>query len=604
MDSELFIWIKKGLFELSEAFNAKKYFINGFKYYIKNDNKSLSKIFMPSIRELLIDYIEIHEDINTNLQLDKLSNARNEHLEAMVYYIKSNILFEDSPYSKELGLLVFQLENKKENLLYYSQVFTLCNSLIKKIDRANIYSQIVEQVKKYTRFNQVEKAIHFIINELLYDGYSLKYLNSWYNSNLGRTNIAEPNINNVLNMFAQLKQEDEKFIYYINVLENKYFIENKLNIDFNLTLSKIEEEGLKSVVNKTFLQNAKGYNICNIEIQAKDYYKGLDNIINSINSYFQMINYVSLSDMKLFMDRIICAKPDGTFENIRIKEDQISHDAEILFDNTENREIQDVEDFIRYRGKVFTENINSQEVFNIQRALNIIKSQITQSQENKIINLWAVLEYLLTFKESGGSIISKVKDIVPKVVSLYFLKDKINVFWSHIYEQKNRDIPIINEFLQCKKRDDNYQYDLNKLIQFISHKGKSLISDLEFSAILSKEIAEIGLFLEKPKDLAKQIELRNKEINYDLVRIYRARNMLIHSGRETKTDLNCKALRLYKYNNNLIGLIIYYMCENPHYRITEILNSIDYTYENYLNELKESSISKNEIVKPKYLFIS
>lgn len=96
-----------------------------------------------------------------------------------------------------------------------------------------------------------------------------------------------------------------------------------------------------------------------------------------------------------------------------------------MFDNTENREIQDVEDFIRYREKVFNENINSQEVFNIQRALNIIKSQITQSQENKIVNLWAVLEYMLTFKESWGSIVSKVKDIVPKVLSLYFLKDKI-----------------------------------------------------------------------------------------------------------------------------------------------------------------------------------
>ncbi|WHY01092.1 hypothetical protein [Neobacillus sp. DY30] len=600
---------------MSKEYTAKKYFINGFKQYIKNENKALSKLYMPSLRELLIEYIEIHEDITTNLELDKLGNARNEHIEAMIYYIKNNILYERSVYKKELSFLIQQLEtlsdkSDKEKLLHYSKIFTLCISLIKKFDTNNIYRQIVDLVKTYSNFSQSENAIHFIINELLYDGYSLKYLDSWYNEQIAKEKIEESNIDNVLDLFCKLKQDNKKFTYFINVLDNKYFENEKLYIDFNLNLLKKDYNQLTLIDSKSnqetkkYLQQTKGYNICSIEISAKDYYKGLDNILNSINSYFQMIHYVSSPDESLFLEKIVCEIHDGTYKKLRLKENEMPNDTEILFGNTENRERQDVEDFIRYREQVFTESINSQEVFNIQRALNIIKNQVNQSQENKIINLWAVLEYLLTFKESGGSIISKVKDVVPKVVCLYYLKDKINVFWNRIYEHRDKKIPIIDEFLKCKKQGEIYQYDLDKLIEFISNKGPNLITELEFSLALSRDIAEIGLFLNNPKKLAEQISVKNQEIKHDLVRIYRARNMLIHSGKETKANLSCRSLRLYKYNNNLIGLIIYYMCKNPHFKISEILNSIDYTYENYIHELKEGASLETDIIKPKYLFIS
>ena len=42
------------------------------------------------------------------------------------------------------------------------------------------------------------------------------------------------------------------------------------------------------------------------------------------------------------------------------------------------------------------------------QAINIIKGQKEQTKENRLINLWSVLEYMLTF-HNGDNIISKVK---------------------------------------------------------------------------------------------------------------------------------------------------------------------------------------------------
>ncbi|RJS59178.1 hypothetical protein [Bacillus sp. PK3_68] len=597
--------------EKEKIYNAKKYFIHGFKSYIKNEHKSLSKIYTPSVRELLIDYVEIHEDITTNLELDKLGKSRNELIDAMKYYIKNSILYDESLYRKEFHLLIQQLEGLdhkegQQKLIQYSHIYIICDSLVKKIDTENIYSQIINFVKNYKSYDQVEKAIQLIINELLYDGYSLKYLGTWFNGHFGGVKIDESNIDEFLDKFGELKRTADEFVYYMNVLQSSYFNNDELYIDFNLSLVKEDfskvtlVDAVSGKETKQYLQVPNGYDLCSIKIKSMDYFKGLDYIVNSITSYFQMINYVSAQSENLILDKIICKLPNGNCKKIRYTENE---DVNILFSNVENRERQDVEDFILYRNRVFSESIRSQEVFNIQRALNIVKNQLNQSQENKIINLWAVLEYILTFKESGGSIIAKVKDIIPKIVCLYIVKDKINVFWGRIFEQKDRGISIIEEFLECKKNGEDYQYDLKKLLNFIENKGSSLISELEFNDNLARGIAEIGSFLSNPKVLHQYLSTKRKEIEYDLVRTYRARNVLIHSGKETKVDLNCKSLRLYSYNNNLLGLIIYYMCKNPHLRITEILNSIDYTYEDYMKRLENGTVGKEEISKPKYLFI-
>jgi len=604
--------------QVNKNFNAKKYFIYGFKGYIKNDHKFLSKVHTPSIRELLMDYVEIHEDITTNLELEKLENARKELLDAMKYHLKSSILYESSFYNKELILLIKQIDNlsgkvKKEKIIHYSHIYNLCNALIKKINSNNIYMHIVNLVKGYNNFRESEKAIHLMVNELLFEGYSLSFLESWFREKVSKVEMNKENIDGILDEFCKLKKSNESFCYYITVAENEYFTKNTLNIDFNLSLIKQDYSALNLIDStsrediKSFLQVTEGYNICEIKINSMDYFKGLNQILNSIQSYFQMIDYVTeegKKPKKLFLEKIVCRLPDDTYIKLRIGGDSyIPTDTKILFSKVENRERQDVEDFLVYRDKLFSQNIRSQEVFNIQRALNIVKTQLTQSQENKVINLWAVLEYVLTFKESGSSIISKVKDIVPKVVCLYIMKDKINVFWNRVYEQRGKSAPIIEEFLECKKEGEDYHYDLSKLITFIEKKGPDLIQELSFNDNLKREISEIGQFIAQPKRLYEYLKEKEEEIKHDLVRIYRTRNVLIHSGKEMRFNLECKALRLYSYNNNLLGLIIYYMCKNPQVKITEILNSIDYTYEHYIKELKEETLSQEEICKPKYLFI-
>ena len=92
----------------------------------------------------------------------------------------------------------------------------------------------------------------------------------------------------------------------------------------------------------------------------------------------------------------------------------------------------------------------------------------------------------------------------------------------------------------------------------ILEKGDTLIGEFSFNDLIKREIAEIGMFLENAERREKYIINKHCEIEHDIVRIY---------------------------------------------RITEILNSVIYTYYEYIKILKNKDASPKEICKPKYLFI-
>ncbi|QZY54089.1 hypothetical protein [Crassaminicella profunda] len=595
---------------MDKKFSAKKYFIFGFKKYVMNDNKILAQNYMPSIREILCDYIEIYKEINNNSGQEKLERARNDLLKALKFFCENSIFFEKGIYKIEIKILTDQIEHLSDKgdqnkILKYTKIYKICKSLVKKFNKDNIYAHLINIAMQSDKYIEIDKVIEALISELLYDGYSLKYLDVWYNENVGRQEINDKNIDNIIGEFQKLKKGKDRYIYYLSVFDKNKKIKEEQLIDYNIKLVK-EEYGKLVLINKENDKNVKNYiqhtkedDIFRIEMNAMDIYKGLEVIVNAFDSYFQMINYLLANDKIILKDKCIVKLTEGNYTKLRIQ----SYDNKILFSNIENRERQDIEDFIMHRDSAYNTLIKSDEIANIQRAINIVKGQKDQLKENRLINLWSVLEYSLTFHE-GVSIISKVKEVVPKIICLYAIKDKLNVFWSRLFCYKGNEIDIVEEFIkECKRVDDDYYYDLNNLVQFILKKGKSLLDEFEFNDVLKRNIGEIGKLLTDVKYRKKYIKNKHDEVYYDLVRIYRARNVLIHSGKRTMANMDYKSLRLYNYNNSLLGVIVYYKNKNPYLTIGEILNSIDYTYNEYLNILENEKSSTIDICKPQYLFI-
>ncbi|WP_195964857.1 hypothetical protein, partial [Clostridium cuniculi] len=112
---------------------------------------------------------------------------------------------------------------------------------------------------------------------------------------------------------------------------------------------------------------------------------------------------------------------------------------------------------------------------------------------------------------------------------LYLIKDKINIFWSILYQYKNSENEIVRDMIdQCKSEEKEYRYDLNKFIRFINLRGKDIGEDFKFNDVLRRSILEIGSLLFDKKVRTNYLNKKYEEIEMDLIRIYRDRNILIH----------------------------------------------------------------------------
>lgn len=599
---------------MSKEYSAKRYFIAQFRRNINNENKILVHKLFPGTRELLSDYIQMHNDILENIENDKFKKARLDLINGMEFFFRKSILYNHDLYKIEIETLINNIsliikasrdkENNKE-ILTYTKIYNICTSFLKKLNKDNIYEYIICNIKCSTNFDEIDKLVNEFISELLYDGYSLKYLSEWYKQEItSEKNINSDNIDYVIDKFMTLRKNKEKFTYYLSLNndcgEERYIDLNaKLKRVYEDELEFIDKENQKKVSN--FIRQGNNTIIYKIDVESMDIYSGLDMIQRSFNSYFQIIN--SLLEEKnnkiILNNKCIVKSSDKLYRKLRIE----SYDENTLFSSMENREKQEIEDFIKYRDTVYETMENIDEISNIQRAINIVKSQKEQSQENRLINLWSVLEYILTFND-GGSIISNVKEVIPKVVCLYAIKEKINIFWQQLYKYNGSNIEIVNRFInECVKENEEYQYDLNRVIDFIDREGEHIVSKFEFNSILQRSIAEIGYLLNSKEGRTKYIKNLYKETEYDLSRIYRTRNILIHSSKRELFNIDYKSLRLHKYNSHILAIIIYYKTKNPHLTITEILSSIEHTYNEYERNIGTDNFDKIQICKPRYLFI-
>ncbi|WP_027339360.1 hypothetical protein [Halonatronum saccharophilum] len=282
---------------MDKNFSAKKYFVYGFKNYIVNDNKILSKKYRPSIRELLCDYIEIHYEISSSQEYKKLKNARDELLYSIRFFIKGGVLYNQSLYRIELEMLVKQIEEKEKNGLSYTSIYNTCKALVKKLDKDNIYNHLIEQIKKTESFAEVDKVIEVIINELLYDGYSLKYVDNWFNENIINNELTYERIDDILDKFKDFKREKEVYVYYLGILNIEEF-DNQILMNHNLKLIRQNDEEISLLNEKyqtnilSYLQCKKASDVFELQVKAMDVYKGLEIMKNTVNSYFQMITYI------------------------------------------------------------------------------------------------------------------------------------------------------------------------------------------------------------------------------------------------------------------------------------------------------------------------
>lgn len=415
----------------SELANIYKYFIVSMKEYYDTEYYRLENRRFDSIIYLLEEYLKLTGEIKSNISnIDKLNRSRKALLNNIVFYFENSLFKKNEQFRRDIeNLLEFiskgtkekSNENDKEESVNKSSdndIFYAISALYKKISKIDILDYWISIILNESKsFDDVDKVTECYINELLYKGYSLRYLSEWWRNTF--KGIFEVNDESKLREMVKSFKELSNYQDEIYKIILKYNLPDKIKKELNekeeIVISgikyKLLSDEYKEKLVKTNPNNKKFFEsnkvvYCLTEIKDCDKYRAIKKVLYPLQQY---------SGIYKIIDKSI---PNVKISNYLIEERGIFIEKSLseisgYLRELNEREREDIEDFILLRDKLRNEKISNSSIFDMELAINLMYNSDEITIENKLLNNWTCIENLVK-SYTGNSIIDKVNNRYSK----------------------------------------------------------------------------------------------------------------------------------------------------------------------------------------------
>ena len=234
----------------------------------------------------------------------------------------------------------------------------------------------------------------------------------------------------------------------------------------------------------------------------------------------------------------------------------------------------------------FIENYSKERLLNSFRYFRMSIDQ--KIPETKFLNCWIALEFLM---KSGlhNTIIGQIVEYLPKLLVIQYTR-KLLVDLSSNISRSGFDmsiLPSIGIHLNEKNQIDKFE----ELYDALKDTGKvSIITSKTNDFLLKNRIIEIADILKDDESLKAKLTHHLENVKWNLQRIYRTRNKIVHSANINVNLIQLEANLSY-YFTSLFDYIIFVSTENDDIRsIEDFLLKCDARYEFLSNIIGSSTL--------------
>ena len=216
----------------------------------------------------------------------------------------------------------------------------------------------------------------------------------------------------------------------------------------------------------------------------------------------------------------------------------------------------------------------------------------TTSEDLQLSTIWSAIETLLSEPKDEQSRISHYKNLLVPIICRNYCSRTLLNFWSDIKFLIGRD----NAEAFLNKIEDG-ESELEKLLYLVSSESnlpvrKDILNDLQNAPLSRIRFQILNDHFKDPKSLYSFVDSHNQRIGWQIHRIYRVRNMIVHSGRSLQIN-ETLIMNLDEYYLNLMHCIVDHHLRRDHSTGIDksvYSSSVDF----YVGLEKLKSISKDE----------
>lgn len=594
-----------------EVYNVQKYFLFKLPDLLNNAYHIFEEKRVESIKLSITLCIDTFEEMNSSsIGTDKLEKSYKSLLCSLAFQLKKHPFYSLPQFKKDFEQVIKMIGATECEKNY--ELYMCLKTLRKKFKSQNMCVLYIECLQKKMKYGEIDILIEAFVSDLLYMGYALPYLAEWYTRQMRESGlykeINEKNLEQCINSLLQLNGEKRQY---------------EIIIPYQIK-SENERKGAEQFLGKHFvLKTKEDFNRYGDEwkwtedtyavkkCEASDYYRAINIVKKEFDTDKELLSMCQNDTDVIHENYQVGYIVQDKVHRVDIR--KVTNIRLISFYDEARTKQYNI--FIELKDKMKNEDVDV-----LERVLHTLHTAKSYNIQNRFLNFWSALEYTI-YPFPKNSIIEKARVLVSESFTLFYIKDKMNIFWKRLnYTMKKKNAEF--EHAECKKFIDECSEDDGfntlKFIEILQDESKymDLLTDLSFHVVLEREARELIMLVTQPEKVREILVDYHDSIVHDLDCIYRLRNQLIHSAKGMDDSLEDISLRLYRYVNSIIATILYYKKRSPEVSIIEILNSLHNTYEMYMEHLKsikkdvlipsqmENAVEEGyKIVRPRYLFL-
>lgn len=225
-------------------------------------------------------------------------------------------------------------------------------------------------------------------------------------------------------------------------------------------------------------------------------------------------------------------------------------------------------------------------------------SSTNELSENQLLNIWIALETLVPSHIHGGGKVAKVCNALMPILLKNYLSRLIKRLAADLVRWDRVRTSSILRGLPDSKGKSLYQKVLELTVLEDHQKlREQFYSKLGNFQLLRYRLFELSELFKKPENLLQRIELHKKKVAWQIRRIYRTRNLIVHSGRSIPY-IDTLIENAHDYLDQAMNAVIHYSCSILDAEsIEQAFDMAKLDYEVYLSELKSIEKFDSENIK-------
>lgn len=217
----------------------------------------------------------------------------------------------------------------------------------------------------------------------------------------------------------------------------------------------------------------------------------------------------------------------------------------------------------------------------------------SESRENQMINLWIALESLIPNKDPDDKMsqIEHIEGSILPFLGLGYLNKILTRFSKDVFHWDSKESKKAIKNIEGNGILEKFSKLL--VIEEYAEQRNRLEDRLVKFPLLAERAKYISYLLSKPKNIATALDAHSKRVGWQIRRIYRARNMIVHDG-ITPSYVDILIENTHDYLDTILsGLMVLASRENTLNTIDQGFKMVEMNYRSYYKSLNKKDLIFN-----------